>query len=296
MELVVAVVVVALAAAMVTAVVTALPGPQDPVDTATRERRAARWVASHPRLDRLLRRDLSPREAGLALLAVAFALATLVSVALGLLLRAADRNGTLARWDRSLSEWGVDHADAWAVDVLKVLTLLGSTVVVVGVAVAVGALEWARTRDRAVAVFLFVVAAGQSVVVHVIKLAVDRPRPDVAQLVPVFGPAFPSGHSAAAAAVWAAVALVLTRRSGRPARVLAAAAAAGVAILVGASRALLGVHWATDVIGGLALGWAWFTLVAFAFGGRRQRLGAPAERLRGAAPADGGVRPPRPRG
>jgi hypothetical protein len=33
----------------------------------------------------------------------------------------------------------------------------------------------------------------------------------------------------------------------------------------------------SDVLGGLALGWGWFLLVAIIFGGRQQRLGEPVE-------------------
>ncbi len=114
---------------------------------------------------------------------------------------------------------------------------------------------------------------------NVVKWLVDRERPEVDPLTGFAGSSFPSGHTASAAACWAAIALVLGRHRSRRTRAVLTGCAAAIAILVAASRALLGVHWFTDVLAGLALGWGWFTVVAILFGGRIQRLGEPVERV-----------------
>jgi undecaprenyl-diphosphatase len=56
-----------------------------------------------------------------------------------------------------------------------------------------------------------------------------------------------------------------------------AGAAVAIAVAVACSRVLLDLHWLSDVIGGLALGWGWFAVCAIAFGGPIMRFGAPVE-------------------
>ena len=55
---------------------------------------------------------------------------------------------------------------------------------------------------------------GQNVLTRTIKELADRVRPDLNPIAETLGPSFPSGHSATAAAFYAAAALVLGR--GRP--------------------------------------------------------------------------------
>ena len=51
-----------------------------------------------------------------------------------------------------------------------------------------------------------------------------------------------------------------------------------LAVAVACTRVFLDVHWLTDTLAGLFLGWAWFAAVSIAFGGRRfLRFGAAAE-------------------
>jgi undecaprenyl-diphosphatase len=122
-------------------------------------------------------------------------------------------------------------------------------------------------------------------------------RPTANPVAHTLGPSFPSGHTTGAAACFAAFALVLGRGRSRNVQALLAGGAVFVAIAVGASRVLLGVHWLTDVIGGLALGWGWFALCSIAFGGRMLRLGVPVEaatRVSEAAARSSGSSPPDP--
>ena len=149
--------------------------------------------------------------------------------------------------------------------------------------VVVCVVEYVRVPNRWIPFFLLTVVLGEVVLVNSIKDLLHRVRPTFNPIAETLGPSFPSGHSATAAAFYAAVALVLARRRSPRTRSLLAGAAVAVAIGVAASRVLLGVHWLSDVVAGLAFGWGWFALCAIAFGGRFLSFGEPAEKAARAA-------------
>src|SRR4029077_18389318 len=121
------------------------------------------------------------------------------------------------------------------------------------------------------------VVVGQVLVVNLTKVVVDRSRPDIHQLTGFSGASFPSGHAATAAATFAAVALLLGRGRSHRTKAFLVAATAAIAVAVATTRVMLGVHWLTDVIAGLAMGWGWFALTSIAFGGRLLAFGQPAK-------------------
>ena len=232
-------------------------------------------IRTHERLRQVLRRRVDPAAAtGLALtVAVALVVASVIGV--GLLLVMAQHDAGLARYDLSISRWGTDNASSTSTTVLKLVSELGGTVGVITVAVGVAAVEYYRSRSKALLALLAVTVSGQFLATYLIKSAVDRPRPDLHRLTGFSGSSFPSGHAAAAAATYAVVALLLGRRRPRSVQTTLAGIAVAVAVAVAGTRVLLGVHWFTDVLAGLGVGWAWFALCSIAFGGRLIQFGEP---------------------
>lgn len=90
------------------------------------------------------------------------------------------------------------------------------------------------------------------------QIVINRPRP-VADLVNVFvvetGASFPSGHAFFAVVVLGVLSyLTIAHQTKRYMRILAASGFLILILWIGTSRVYLGVHWASDVIGGYVVG------------------------------------------
>ena len=109
-----------------------------------------------------------------------------------------------------------------------------------------------RWRD---ALFLAVAVSLQSLVFLVITAAVDRTRPDVERL-DASPPtsSYTSGHTGAATALYAGLAVLVLHRTKGPWRRAVAVLLLLVPLLVGIARAYRGMHHPTDVVGGLLNG------------------------------------------
>ena len=115
-------------------------------------------------------------------------------------------------------------------------------------------------RDWHAALLLPAITLSGRVLVELQKDWAGRLRPEDQQhLVAAQSYAFPSGHAANATLVWLCLALLLPR--GLKARLAAIWAAVWLALAVGLSRVMLGVHWPSDVIAGWAFGLFWALLL-----------------------------------
>lgn len=238
----------------------------------------------HPRLRRLMRSRFDPTIGTGLLLTVASGLAVAGLAAVGGLVRMVRTNSGLARADESFARWGAIHASAGSTSGLKTVSLLGGYPAVVVLSLAVVAWEYRRGLGRAVVPLLVLIAGGQFAIVAAVKSLMGRQRPNFGRLTGFSGASFPSGHATAAAATYAAFSLLLGRRSSLRVKAALGAVAAAITTAVAGSRVLLGVHWFTDVLAGVTIGWIWFTVVSMAFGGRVLRFGAPIVAAEAAQP------------
>ena len=191
----------------------------------------------------------------------------LVAVPFSYLMFEVIRNGPFTRFDESaatnLHARVVPHPGL--VHVLNGVSWLGKPLLL-GVCIAVGAIFVYRHGRQRLALFLAVTAIGGGLVDSAVKIFVNRPRPVLeSPLAHAFGKSFPSGHAMSSTVTYGALLLVFLPAVPRRWRPLAYAF---VVLLVGSicvSRLLLGVHFVSDVLGGLVLGLAWLAGSAAAF-------------------------------
>lgn len=168
-------------------------------------------------------------------------------------------------------------ADRWLIDeaarlraetsglaaIAGMLTELGGAKVTLGSAM-LGALYLLIRRAGRSALLLMITVIGVRLLVEAMKALTDRPRPETEWIAPT-SMAFPSGHSANSMTSFLLLAILVSPPAYRR---LAAGFALSVAVMIGMTRTLLGVHWPSDVIGGWALGLAAVLLA--------DRLGRPS--------------------
>jgi undecaprenyl-diphosphatase len=122
----------------------------------------------------------------------------------------------------------------------------------------------ARAWRRA-ALLVLVIMAGAGILDVMLKQLYGRTRPlPLFDFYPSPGSySFPSGHALFATCFFGGVAVLASHRARRPAARVAIWLAAFLAVaLIGISRIYLGVHYPSDVLGGLAAGAVWVSTVA----------------------------------
>jgi undecaprenyl-diphosphatase len=241
------------------------------------------------RFRRFLAARLDPKsELGLRL-TINVAVFALAIWAFGGLLDGVLDNEWLVRADLAINGWFHGHATPGGRATFDVITNFGT--VGVGVAVVVVTL-WLWLRNaRFLAVAWLATNAGGAVVMWVLKTSVHRTRPQyAAEYLHGHSYSFPSAHTMFSTICYTLLAFVIGTLAHWPARrrALLYVASTTLVLLIAFSRMYLGVHYPSDVLGGLAAGTAWLAACVGALNVVRDRwlapVAAPGSNTRIAAP------------
>ncbi len=153
----------------------------------------------------------------------------------------------------------------WLTPIMESFSALATPVSLIAMLLVIAAFApgkrpgWFCTVNLALAALLNVV----------LKTLIQRPRPEGFRLAVESGFSFPSGHSMAAMAFFGLIVwMVWHYEQDRRQRLILTAAFSAVIAMIGISRIYLGVHYASDVLGGFCASIIWLVFYT--------KLAAPA--------------------
>ena len=206
-------------------------------------------------------RRFAPRRAYGLTLTVGLLLSALFAWLFAVLFEGVLMREPITQFDRLVAVALNERAYPRFTQAMKVVTFFGggvwpAVVTVVGVTILTWKKMW---RD---ALVLFTAVAGAGLLVTVLKVLIQRPRPDfIVPLVHAGGYSFPSGHATTSTALYLSLGLLASGWVKRwETRIYILLGSLAVIAVVGFSRLYLGVHYVSDVLAGFALGAFWVTL------------------------------------
>ena len=140
----------------------------------------------------------------------------------------------------------------------KVITVFGGAYVLI----AIGILSLIILKNKKIGLCINVNLIIIAVLNAILKLFVQRPRPEGYRLIDETGYSFPSGHSMVSMAFYGLIIYIIWKKVKNKNLKYASCSILGVLIiLIGFSRIYLGVHYASDVIGGFAISLIYLILI-----------------------------------
>ncbi len=220
----------------------------------------SRIRALFPEATRLLQARLTPsRYTGLPLTLIVIS-ALYIAALLGGLVEELLEADELVRLDESINQRiGPIRTDGM-ITVFIWITDLGGSAALIAVALVTTGLLWAHCRRYMIAP-LWLTILGSQITTYAGKYVLVRQRPEFVTDIVAFTPSFPSGHATSSMAVYGFIAYIVARGLVTTRQRFEIIYWTAVLIsLIGFSRMLLGLHYASDVAAGFLVGGFWLLL------------------------------------
>lgn len=195
--------------------------------------------------------------------------------------------GPITRVDKNVAEavFEVTHDSQVLIVISHIFSFLGIPPWFY-VTIGLSAYWFYRKGFWRVALFMVTTPLISGIISSVIKILVDRPRPIFDEpIAEAFGKSFPSGHAMTATVGYGTLLVAFLPFIPQGWRRRAIVGYVAMVVLVSLSRLGLGVHFLSDVLGGIVLGAAWLCVSVATFRIWRREQRKPAtELLEGAEP------------
>ncbi len=163
-------------------------------------------------------------------------------------------------FDQPVMDFVHSYNNLLLIRAMEIISFLGSEVFlfpVMGTAIAYFTIK----KRYFIAGLLLISSLGSWLMNHLLKQIFQRPRPYDYFLVEQGGLSYPSGHSMVSMTMFLTIAYLLTRNSSREGfNKKVWIGALSYVLLMGVSRVFLGVHWPSDIIGGFAAGYVFYSV------------------------------------
>ena len=165
--------------------------------------------------------------------------------------------------DSFVYKWVSRFISSGLTDIMKLITFFGSGALLGSLAFLLLIVFYRKEKYSFNVSMLAINLALGALVNLSIKYIIQRVRPDVLRLIDISGYSFPSGHSMASMSFYGFIIYLCCKNFKTKWKYLIVSLISILILFIGISRIYLGVHYASDVLGGFSLGLLWTGIFSF---------------------------------
>jgi Membrane-associated phospholipid phosphatase len=145
-------------------------------------------------------------------------------------------------------------------NLMRILTYLGSGWVLFIISLFIIAFLWRYNKYSLYGWMILLNLGASSLLNQIFKFIFHRQRPNILRLIEINGFSFPSGHSMTGMSFYGLIIFLCLKYLKHWTKYVLAGALSLLVLSIGVSRIYLGVHYASDVLAGFSVGFAWLVV------------------------------------